>query len=205
MTSAGLKKLYVDESRSNGEWTLRSDDPPLFDGEEAWTVLPLTVNAASAREYFFGLRVRFQTGRGDRFLLSASMIVGARLVNKAPDPPNPLQPVVRAELDTNDRSHAQPHWHIYGPSEASGEPAGEDPLSKLFSRIELVHWAMCAEWPILGNEPAAHSPKLATADCLAKWLGGCIAYVRSQLEYLESRIPARPRNYFESVAARNNP
>lgn len=194
--NAGVDYLLVVER--NGEWTLPDKGGFLFDdGHGTWALHPLGVKSAADRQYLFALRVRFLHGREqERYLTSASMMVAVRLAS------NELWPVVRAELDANGSPHAQPHWHVYGRQlrdSVRGSLASH--FDAEFFGSPRIHWAMCAKWPERGGDLTAHALDFARNESLARWLGGCIGYVRAQLDYVESKMPPTPENLFERIAA----
>lgn len=156
-----------------------------------WNLYRLPIES-TAREYWCGLRIRFD-GRQDRELASASIIVAAGILQSCP------VPLARAEWDATATTHAQPHWHIYRVGREVERPARPELQAyEVAEDSARVHWAMAAQWAQLGNVPAACAYSFADADALAKWCSGCLGYLLNQLKYLESRFPQR-RNYFEGI------
>ncbi len=108
--------------------------------------------------------------------------------------------IERAALD-----HAQPHWHVHGPP--SGRPAGTQspgagfaafPASpgpsfltgteELAPRIPdsifyRIHYAMASGWHAGGQA----SIEDIQQDMICQWLGGCIRYIRGQMQFLRDR------------------
>ncbi|MGQ0655137.1 MAG: hypothetical protein ACT4P4_23215 [Betaproteobacteria bacterium] len=200
--------LSVDERKSEGQLVLQlRDDHNIYlaDGHGIpWILHPLSVQPQSAREYLFGLQVVFTGPRErDQVLISAAMMLAVRIA--AADSPTPL---VRAEWDAQGVvDHAQPHWHIYPRPAAQVElNLAEAPelnggdLQSLFWRTGGIHWAMAADWFVHAHAARAYEYDFKTIDSLANWLGGCLGYVRKQLEYIETKLPAR-KNYFEQITA----
>jgi len=152
-----------------------------------WNLCRLPVDS-EFREYWFGLRIRFEGPRaGDREFRSAAIAVaidteGSNRVLLA-----------RAEWDPGGTRHAQPHWHLYPvPIMSDDTPLtdGANPESReLLDDAPRIHWAMMARWASLGDQARAHSTESIDTNELALWCGGCLGYVVSQLRYLEAKLP----------------
>lgn len=94
------------------------------------------------------------------------------------------------------RPHAQPHWNVEQQldtpanlgadapwvSDSSQAPWSETATApaELHPSVNLshFHFAMSASWQ---NDGASHSGSLADQDALVRWLTGCIAYIRDQV------------------------
>lgn len=150
----------------------------LDEGGTPWLLRSLPVGS-TVRSYWFGITARFE-GYDDKELRSAAIVLACGLRSAEP------APLARAECDVRDVMHAQPHWHIYA-----------KPAAAPVRGLEHLHWAMAAQWASLGNSPLAHSSAIESDEQLARWIGGCAAYLVQQLGYLESRLP-QTKNYFES-------
>jgi hypothetical protein len=78
--------------------------------------------------------------------------------------------------------HAQPHWHVYGSAMDSLDDEGartEDLVA-----LKKFHFAMASSWHTGDHDSRVvmHSSK-----ALSNWVGGCLAYTKSQLKYLVSK------------------
>ena len=94
------------------------------------------------------------------------------------------------------RPHAQPHWNMEPQSDALADLGTDAPWVSESSQapwsesatapperrpsvdLSHFHFAMSATWQ---NDSASHSGSLTDQDALVRWLAGCIAYIRDQV------------------------
>lgn len=154
---------------------------------------------ARDRSFWFGASLRFSQEILQWRLSNVSLLFFQGL---ATDPEK--EPLLRAEWDTWESPHAQPHWHVYAPlrRELEFRPAfeqepvrefgiGEPPAGIKTSRnqeapawnLERFHYAMAARWHIA--EIGAHSCPISE-ESLLRWIEGCVSYTRNQLEHIST-------------------
>jgi len=111
-------------------------------------------------------------------------------------------PLLRAEWHCSEEQlrerHAQPHWHVYIPSQATSQrgfdpdrplefPSSSPEQMKDGGELEQMkfHFAMSALWQ--SGNPNAHTFPIESAKSLETWLCGCLGYVVGQLSALSKR------------------
>lgn len=117
-----------------------------------------------------------------------------------------FEPLLRVEWQWHPEdevgAHAQPHWHIYHASvvrpvtryflvneEASRwEPFADEVDEEEVQRgvgvpLERFHFALSASW----QDTSVRVPHYLALDAcdVGAWTGGCLSYIRAQLEHLE--------------------
>lgn len=105
-------------------------------------------------------------------------------------------PLFRAEwhcsTEVLEAQNAQPHWHAYSESWPNDDPGFGERVVTYFTPSKEqqgadtqdthsipFHFAMSAQWDRLGDD--AHRIKPENVQSLARWLSGCLSYIRTQL------------------------
>jgi hypothetical protein len=116
--------------------------------------------------------------RGASVVDEASVIVLAGTLS------TDVRELLRAEWDSFDSPHAQPHWHVYGSrvAEMFQRPEGEVG-SDMRLNLSRFHFAMSARWM---DHTGGHRETVSGMG-VARWLPACIEYTRAQIEYLAER------------------
>jgi|SRR5688572_19201956 len=105
--------------------------------------------------------------------------------------------IFRAEWDPRDdeHKHAQPHWNVHelplaepeipGFESFLDQEAGFSSTSRrdLTARLDRVgiHFALASTWHM---KPGSNSCALENLEQIARWVGGCCAYLRTELASL---------------------
>jgi len=147
---------------------------------DEYLVHPLT--DFTVDRYWAAVALDFQFSDPNHDLISVQIIVFKG------DAFSPKQPMLRAEWHCSPTDlqahHAQPHWHAYtsevpvSPSFDAAIPFGAPPVEQRADALRF-HFAMASRWQTEG--PDAHTFALPDSKTLAKWLEGCMKYIRSQL------------------------
>lgn len=186
--------------RAGGEQECRVCGNPSSFGTARGRYPVLPFLRTEERTFWTGLSFRFVPELKDHRLQSVSLVVFEGLASDSEK-----RPLLRAEWDTWETSHAQPHWHVYRPSSIHGDVLlryreiieGTAPIEEFRSEpmrgrvvekssmraleLERFHYAMCAGWHDQGDN--THRWPLSES-ALSKWLEGCLSYTRGQLRYL---------------------
>lgn len=166
-------------------------------GNRVYRVIPF-LGLDSGLTYWLAVGIQVDIIRGNYQFRDASLFIfeGTALnENKTP--------ILRAEWGlSEDRLHAQPHWHIYpsyindvivpfidlGKVDAADfvpeEQGGDEKLSLQDDeekRLPKFHFAMSSHWHLDGQN--AHVIEFSEKG-LVKWLGGCLLYIKNQLVYM---------------------
>jgi hypothetical protein len=191
------------------------NENPLAGGETEYLLTGTPLSSGTARgqypvlplmrtennTFWIGASLRFSTELHSKRLTSVSLLF---FEGSATD--SEKRPLLRAEWDSWESSHAQPHWHVYppllssDPQHAYGFGGGnlspkEFGATSPFEReglrisagkslsIDRFHYAMSTLWHSQG--PNSHWSELSE-EYLLKWLQGCVIYTQGQLKYISS-------------------
>jgi hypothetical protein len=158
---------------------------------ESFPVLEFVTTTKSS--YWVAVVLRFGEKRGEPALTSTGLIV---FEGTASDPRK--KPLFRAEWHswTTKDSAAQPHWHVYVPTEeaeraldtfvaveanATFMQVKEAERLATNSAAMEFHFAMCTRWASRLVAPHRHELSMPAATF---WIGECLTYCRTQLEGL---------------------
>lgn len=105
----------------------------------------------------------------------------------------------RAEWDDYDdgsMNHPQPHWHflsnksIENTVSSFAEISSDDTFETLLNEeksktidLSKFHFAMNGDW----NNTSVHIHPVNNENSLAKWFGGLLAYLKTELKYIDAK------------------
>lgn len=160
------------------------DRPSIHDGRHQWHVVPIFKGETISRPYWVGIRMDFVIDGIAPTVNQVSMLVlrndGSGFTDFSP------AFLFRVEwmADTDNKRHAQPHWHIYGQPFADGKESDNDYFAK-------IHFAMASQWHNGNLGESGHYCHLDNSAQISSWFEGSIKYIKTQLEHLDSKMPPK--------------
>jgi hypothetical protein len=155
--------------RGTVEWIISESQAPPTNEDEGF----VSFMTVAEWIYWLGMQLKFELIQGEPRFLGASLIVLRNALAT-----DERTKVLRAEWERREepehRKHAQPHWHVYASELEQGD-------------LGRFHLAMAACWHLGESESHYHEP---SPEGVASWMGGCVKYIRSQLEAI-GRRPAK--------------
>lgn len=126
--------------------------------------------------FWLSCNLLFRPQRGAAVLDQASItILAGTLAAEARE-------LMRAEWDSSEGPHAQPHWHVYGSKVTETFQGLADETETDGTRLNLsrFHFAMSVRWmdPDGGHGVAVSGPGVT------RWLPACAEYIGAQIKYL---------------------
>jgi hypothetical protein len=161
-----------------------------------WTVVKAIKKGASLASAWIGIRMRFEKGGEEDYLVSASVIVLALRSS--------LYPLIRAEWDyrgLEEKKHGQPHWHVLTALQAktngalSNNPVGPvdfvlQPPDASSEEMESIHLAMASNWTQRGGNEHIYS--ISNVEELSNWFRGVLYYSIDQVQYALNKTGKTP-------------
>ena len=171
------------DKRSFFDATIPPDSNRLFydDERHKWYVVPISNGNLTPDRYWLGIRMNFVFDKKEHTAKEVSMLV---LRNDEVMCTNfSFVPLFRVEwmADINNKRHGQPHWHIYG------HPFSGKNESQNF--IATIHFAMASQWHNGRLKEDGHYCHLDNSAKIPSWFEGSINYIKTQLEYLDAKMP----------------
>jgi hypothetical protein len=166
------------------------------------------------RVYWAGAELQFRWENADLRFHSMSLLFFSGVLNQ-----EPKAPVIRAEWECAPDPpgpHAQPHWHVYLATVATPprfvhhfwDPSGnvigrvmdeaarpdEEDEARVASQdqgaLMRFHLAMGARWHAAHAARDDRHYEGPTGEGVARWIEGCVAYTRTQLQYVAKKLRA---------------
>jgi hypothetical protein len=144
-------------------------------------------------DYWLFIEIKFHHPKG--VLITLSVFQGEETDNEK----NQLFRIEWDDYEDGSKNHAQPHWHFLNNksienSVNSFAEIAPDEIKDTWAEVlneeknktidlSKFHFAMNGDW----NNTSVYIHTVINENSLAKWFGGLLAYVKTELKYIDSR------------------